>query len=125
MPKIQKPDKERSESVIQSEIRLAVGSLPDVRLWRNNTGSIKDQRGRPVQFGLAVGSADLIGIVAPWGRLLSIEVKSEVGRVRPEQVKWAELVRRFGGVAGVARSVDEAMALVEEARLGNSPAKNG
>ena len=124
MVAVKRGDDDRSESVIQSEIRLAVGSLPDVRLWRNNTGSIKGQRGRPVQFGLAVGSADLIGIVAPWGRLLSIEVKSADGRVRPEQVKWAELVRRFGGVAGVARSVAEAMALVEEARRGNSTAKN-
>jgi hypothetical protein len=32
-----------------------------VRLYRNNTGTLRDQHGRPVTFGLAVGSADLIG----------------------------------------------------------------
>jgi hypothetical protein len=52
--------------------------------------------------------ADLLGIWAPSGRLLSVEVKSPTGRVRPEQERWAEMVARFGGVAGIVRSVEEA-----------------
>lgn len=104
--------KRKPEQDLSNAIRLAVGSLPYVRIWRNNVGTMRDSRGIPVTFGLAIGSADLIGIVAPHGRLLSIEVKRPGGRVTPEQEHWIEIVRAFGGVAGIARSVDDAMALV-------------
>jgi hypothetical protein len=51
------------ETTIQQQIRLALGTRPDLRLFRNNTGTLPDPRtGRPVQFGLARGSADLIGL---------------------------------------------------------------
>jgi hypothetical protein len=133
-------DGPEAESQIQSAIRLAVGQLPDVRLWRNNVGKgvivnvgqligiLTSKSGgiraaiaflkllRPVTWGLCVGSSDLIGIVAPRGRLLSIEVKSAKGTLTEEQEQWIAIVERFGGVAGPARSVDEAMELVERAR---------
>ena len=106
-----------SEQQIQQHIRLAC-STGDTRLFRNNTGTLKDQHGRPVQFGLCKGSADLIG----WKRVtvtpdmvgqqvavfLSIEVKTPTGRVRPEQQQWLDAVQAAGGIAGVARSVEDA-----------------
>jgi hypothetical protein len=49
-----------SEQSIQQHIRIAC-STGDTRLFRNNTGTLRDQHGRPVQFGLCKGSADLIG----------------------------------------------------------------
>jgi len=110
---------DRTESVIQSEIRRALGSRPDVVLWRNNTGALPDRTGRLVAYGLAVGSADLVGIVMRAdgvGVFLAIEVKDDRGVVRPEQEKWIALVRRYGGVAGVARSVADAEALYREAK---------
>jgi len=105
-----------TESQLQTEIRKVIGALPDVRLWRNNVGQLKDRHGQTIRYGLCVGSADLIGVVAPHGRLLAIEVKTTRGVVRQEQTDWLEIVRRFGGVAGVARSVETAMRLVESAR---------
>ena len=110
-----------SEQQIQQHIRLAC-STGDTRLFRNNTGTLKDQHGRPVQFGLCKGSADLIG----WKRVtvtpdmvgqqvavfLSIEVKTPTGRVRPEQQQWLDAVQAAGGIAGVARSVDDALDLL-------------
>jgi hypothetical protein len=53
------------------------------------------------------------------GRFLGIEVKRPgyvPSDVRPEQKLWLAVVRRFGGVTGIASSVEEAMALVMEAR---------
>jgi hypothetical protein len=38
----------------------------------------------------------------------SIEVKSATGRLRPEQRQWMEAVQAAGGIAGVARSVEDA-----------------
>jgi len=42
----------------------------------------------------------------------SIEVKSATGRLRPDQRQWMEAVQAAGGIAGVARSVDDANALL-------------
>jgi hypothetical protein len=49
-----------SEQQIQQHIRIAC-STGQTRLFRNNTGTLRDQHGRPVSFGLCKGSADLIG----------------------------------------------------------------
>ena len=50
------------ETNIQQRIRLALGTRDDVRLFRNQFGQLPDPRtGRPVQFGLAKGSADIVG----------------------------------------------------------------
>jgi hypothetical protein len=108
-----------AETEIQQHIRLALGTRPDLRLFRNNTGSLPDPRtGRPVQFGLARGSADLIGLrtvtITPEmvgqrvAVFTSIEVKTSTGRATPEQQNWLHMVRRAGGIAGVARSVRDA-----------------
>ena len=42
----------------------------------------------------------------------SIEVKSPTGRVRPEQQQWIDAVQAAGGIAGVARSVEDAQSLL-------------
>jgi len=40
-----------TEQQIQQHIRIACGT-GSTRLFRNNTGTLKDANGRPVQFGL-------------------------------------------------------------------------
>jgi hypothetical protein len=116
-----------SEQTIQQHIRIAC-STGDTRLFRNNTGTLKDANGRPVQFGLCKGSADLIG----WKRVTitpemvgtqvavftSIEVKTATGRLRPEQQQWLDAVQAAGGIAGVARSVSDAEALLRDVAQG-------
>ena len=106
------------EQEIQNHIRLAIGSLPDVRIWRNNTGRLTDKRGIPVSFGLAVGSADLVGLLAPHGRLLSLEVKTAKGKTTQAQDDWADIVRQFGGFACTVRSTQDALEAIERARNG-------
>ena len=111
-----------SEQTIQQHIRLAC-SIGSCRLFRNNTGTLRDANGRPVQFGLCKGSADLIGwtsrTVTPEmvGQQIavftSIEVKSTSGRVKPEQQQWLNAVEAAGGIAGIARSVGEAMDILQ------------
>jgi hypothetical protein len=112
-----------SEQTIQQEIRIAC-SNGDTRLFRNNTGTLKDANGRPVQFGLCKGSADLIGwrtvTVTPEmvgtqvAVFASIEVKTATGRLRPEQQQWLDAVQAAGGIAGVARSVSDAETLLRD-----------
>lgn len=124
------------ENEIQAGIMLAVGSRPDTRLFRNTVGfgyqgeavrleggDVLVKAARPVTFGLAPGSADLVGWrtveVTPGmvGRRLavftSIEVKQPRGRTAGPQITWRQRVAEAGGVAGMARSAAEALALVE------------
>lgn len=110
-----------SEQTIQQHIRIAC-SRGDTRLFRNNTGTLRDQHGRPVQFGLCKGSADLIGwrsititpamVGTTIAVFTSVEVKTSTGRIRPEQQQWLEAVQAAGGIAGVARSVADAEVLL-------------
>lgn len=115
------------ETDLQQRIRLALGTRPDTRLFRNQVGSLPDPRtGRLVTFGLARGSADLIGwrtvTVTPdmVGQRLavftSIEVKTPTGRIAPAQKHWLHAVRTSGGIAAIVRSVTDA-----EAVLSNLP----
>lgn len=96
------------ESEIQVAIMQALAGAPRIRFWRNNTGSLEDRNGRRVNFGL-VGSADLLGILAPEGRLLAIECKSPTGRQSPAQVAFGTMIERFGGVYILARSVADVL----------------
>lgn len=110
-----------SEQAIQQRIRLACSRGP-VRLWRNNTGAMRDERGQLVRFGLCPGSADLIGYrsitVTPEmvGQRLAVftavEVKTPTGRPTPEQTAFLAHVTAAGGLAGIARSEEEAEAIL-------------
>ncbi len=111
-----------SEQELQQRIRLELGSGP-VRLWRNNVGALRDQRGRLVSYGLCPGSSDLIGLrrlrVAPehLGQELAVfcalEIKSQRGRPSGEQQRFLAQVGAMGGLAGVIRSLAEARALLQ------------
>ena len=111
-----------SEQQAQQSIRLALSRGP-TRLWRNNTGTLYDRQGRPVQFGLCKGSSDLIGLrsitIGPehvgttMAVFAAVEVKSPKGRLTAEQQAFIELVQGMGGLAGVARSVQDAADLLQ------------
>jgi len=95
-----------------------------VRLWRNNSGSLPDPRtGRYVQFGVgSPGGSDLIGyrrvrvteemVGQEIAQFAAVEVKTPKGRVKAEQQQFINHVLSAGGVAGIARSVDEAQKLL-------------
>jgi hypothetical protein len=106
-----------SEQELQQRIRLELGNGP-VRLWRNNVGALRDERGRLVTYGLCKGSSDLIGLrqvlIGPehLGQTLAvftaIETKGKRTRTTPEQIAFVETVGAAGGRAGIVRTVEEA-----------------
>jgi hypothetical protein len=108
------------ELAVQNAIRLEHGTGP-ARLWRNNTGALKDAQGRLVRYGLCPGSSDLIGLrtitITPdmVGQTLAVFTAIEVkdrGRPTPEQLAFIAMVQQAGGLAGVARSTDDARAIL-------------
>ena len=100
------------EQDIQRLIMLAL-SEAGCLIWRNNTGVLKNAAGIPIKFGLCVGSSDLIGLT-PTGRFLAVEIKTPTGKATPEQIRFIEAVRARGGIAGIARSPAEALALLAD-----------
>ena len=98
--------------------------MSNVVIHRNLVGTYETVRAGWIQAGLGVGTADLVGWVTvdtPYGvmaRFLAIQVK-QPGRDKrhkeheEEQARWLSLVRNMGGIAGVAHSPDEAIALIE------------
>ncbi len=65
---------------------------------------------------VTVGLPDLGGIT-PGGRALAIEVKSaEKEHPTPEQVKWLDAIAHQGGIAMVARTVDDVVKLYAEVK---------
>jgi hypothetical protein len=110
-------------------------STDDVRLFRNSTGagwigdtfSVRNGQlisgnARRVTFGLCPGSSDLIGLRGEiitedhlgqrFARFVAIEGKSTRGRISDEQQNFITMVNNLGGIGGVARSVEEAAALL-------------
>ena len=112
------------ETVLQQNIRLALGQHSKLRLFRNDTGKLPDPRtGRWVQFGLAKCSSDLIGFktikVTPEmiGKDLavfcSVEVKTNTGQLSKNQHNWLQAVKKAGGITGVARNVGDALKILK------------
>ena len=99
----------QSESHILNACLIAL-STAGCLAWRTNTGSLPDRSGRPIRFGLCVGSSDIIGI-APDGVFVAVECKAAIGQPTDAQVKFLAAVRRQGGRAGIARSGAEAVAI--------------
>jgi len=77
------------------------------RIERNLDGSITIHRPRRFNTGLPPGFSDLFGVTAG-GRAAFIEVKSQSGRLSPEQEKFLQYMTRLGAAAGVARNPEEA-----------------
>lgn len=84
------------------------------KVIRKTADTVTIQNPRPVQFGLHPGSGDLIGwqtieitpehVGQKLAVFTSIEVKTDTGRVKPEQLNWQAQVLNAGGRALVARS---------------------
>ena len=112
------------ETVLQQNIRLALGQDKNLRLFRNQVGQLPDPRtGRYIQFGLAKGSSDLIGFktvkVTPdmvgqeIAQFVSLEIKTETGKLTKMQHNWLQKVKTSGGIVGVARTVKDALKILK------------
>ena len=111
----------RLESEILQQVRLAVSAI-GAKMSRNNIGALKDSTGRWVRYGcFSPGGADLLGwqsvTITPdmVGKKVAIfcaiETKREGGRIKPEQQNFIDQVKKAGGIAGIVRSEEEAIAL--------------
>lgn len=53
------------------------------------------------------GTADILGLKLGSGQLIAIEVKTPKGKVSEDQKEFLKKIESFGGIALVARSLDD------------------
>ena len=97
----------RSEANILNDCLIALSGV-GCKVWRNNTGQLPDKNGRPIKFGLCVGSSDIIGMT-PSGVFLAVECKTAMGQPTEAQLRFLHAVIAQGGLAGIARNSEEAV----------------
>lgn len=96
------------EIELQNRIRLELSKYGIV--VRMNTGFFQTFDGRTVKCGIK-GMSDLLFIGNK--KVAFIEVKTPSGRPSPEQIKFIERMQSMGHAAGIARSVEEAVKIIE------------
>lgn len=102
----------KREQNIQKLIMLALSEAGCI-IWRNNIGSYTTADGAFIRYGVGgVGGSDLIGIHKPTGRFLAIEVKTSKGKPSAAQLNFIQQVIASGGIAGIARSPEDALKLL-------------
>ena len=99
-----------AHSKLVSEILVAL-SRAGVFAWKNHTGMGRSMAGNLMRFGLK-GSADILAVLPPRGRFAGIEVKTGTGRQKATQSNFEKAVALRGGLYLVARSVEDALELV-------------
>lgn len=125
-----------NESNLMREIQTKTCQVcPNVRLFRNNVGTgwqgighpngtqITLKNYRPIQFGLCVGSSDLIGFktveITPemvgqkLAVFVAVEVKTATGKASKVQKQFINTVQKMGGFAAICRTVDDAIELLK------------
>ncbi len=101
-------------------------SWKDIYAWKvKTTGTWNEKRKRFLKPSplYRTGIADILGIL-PDGKLLAIEVKSAKGRLQENQKIFLREIRDRGGVAMVARSLEDVEIGLSEYILGGSIAGN-
>jgi hypothetical protein len=102
-----KPSGEPSEADILRAIMALLKHHPRVaQCWRQNSGTFAERNRDGSTRYIRANTAR---------RTLAIEVKSRIGRMRPGQEEFLQTIRQAGGVAGVCRSVDDAVRLLGDA----------
>ena len=96
-----------TESRLLFEIMQELGKHGAV--YRCNSGQVKMANGKYFR-ALPKGFADILFIRAD-GKACFVETKTDKGKLLPEQTKFPERMKKLNCIAGVARSVHEALEL--------------
>lgn len=111
---------QQAETVIRNAILTRLSSLTHngqraCVVWRRFVGRARALQDPSVVLTIGTpGMADIGGFLCT-GRALEIEVKTEKGKLRPEQESWRVVCNRMGALHVLARSPEEAEKAVLDA----------
>lgn len=121
--------KNRETVDVQNPALIAVGSMPDVLIWRNHVGKFRAIHNpeRIITIG-SPGMADSLGVVMVTitpemvgkqvGVAISAEYKQPGKHPSKDQIRWGDAFRKRGGVHRVIRSAAEMLQLVSDVKNG-------
>ena len=99
-----------TEGDIQNSIRIRLSEM-GFATFRTNVGKVKLPDGRWFDTGLPKGHSDMYAVKD--GKIYYLEVKKPGGKPSKEQIDFISTMRkRYGCIAGVVYSVEEAVKLV-------------
>lgn len=93
-----------SEAEVLRAILQYLSLVPHCYAIRINSGALKLE-GRYVRFNSGESTLDIMGVAQ--GKPFAIEVKSSTGRLKAGQLETIERIKAAGGLAFVARSIDD------------------
>lgn len=109
-----KPSGEPTEAEILKAIMQYLRVHPKVaKVWRQNSGTFKEGS-RFIRANTARGMSDIMGVLKS-GRTLAIECKAKRGILHDHQKEFLDSISAAGGLAFVARSVDDVIRILETA----------
>jgi hypothetical protein len=104
----------KEADVLRTVLRyMAIMKIP---AWRNNSGVLKNDYGRPVRFGKK-DSADITGIDPKTGRRIEIECKAPGAKLREGQREFLDMINRCCGIGICVHSVEELISQLSEAEV--------
>ena len=106
-----------AEHKIQNDIRVAL-SKHRCTVFRVNVGSVHTSDGRFFSAGVPSGHPDLYGWRWSDNQVFYIEVKNERGKPRQDQIRFHHMLTSHNIIHGIARSVDDALKIVDEELVG-------
>ena len=110
------------ETILQNKIRIALSEhgivlrLNSGRFWQGKRVYSQEYKQdvlinlRPVA-GCPEGTSDLLFVGA--NKIAFVEIKTAKGIVKPEQKRFIEEIRKLGHRAGVVRSIEDSINLIE------------
>lgn len=105
------------EHKIQNEIQIEL-SKNGCRVFRANVGKVRLDDGRWFDTGLPKGHPDLYGFRIEDGKVFYIEVKTQKGKPRADQISFHAMLTRYGIIHGIARSAEQAVEIVKKGLVG-------
>ena len=101
------------ETAVQNQIRVALSRYGVC--FRMNSGLLRTPDGNPIRVG-APGMSDLLYIGEPYQgyrpTVAWLEIKTDTGQPTDEQLRFIERMQTLGCRAGIARSVEDALAII-------------
>ena len=92
---------------------IELSKRKDIRVWKNNTGVLKNDSGEYIRFGLN-GSADIIGILKKNGKMICIEVKTGNAVQSKVQKNFEKMILDYNGYYIVGRSIQQVIDFIEK-----------
>ena len=117
--------RDAKERDIEKAILHWLTMLPNVFAWKVHTSGIFDPTKkifRPLQGFSIRGVSDIMGVISPQGKIFAIEVKTPAGlkihnrqkeQRAIEQRAFIEAIRTYGGVSGIAVSIEDAQEILK------------